>query len=85
MPCYWSYLRIEEWGQRLCANRTLPSRPTPAGLQPQEGDLSCGTVSGQYLYSGRFFGPHHPFRVEFSDALLRKTHFLEYLPRVLAQ
>jgi hypothetical protein len=35
--------------------------------------------------SSRFFRPHDAFGVEFSDALLAKTHFLEYLSCVLAQ
>ena len=61
------------------------SRPRPAGLQPQEGAPSCGTVSGQDLHSHRFLCPYYAFRVEFSDTLLGKAHFLEYLPRVLAQ
>ena len=61
------------------------SRPWSAGLQPQEGSPSCGTVSGQDLHSHWCLSPHYAFCVEFSDPLFGKAHFLEYLPRVLAQ
>ena len=66
-------------------DQTRMSRPWSAGLQTQEGSPSCGTVSGQDLHSRRFLGLHYALCIEFSNTLLGKAHFLEYLPRVLAQ